>query len=199
MSKEVYQLLLDNVKFDLNTGPYMIGSYISYLIEKEIRVPSWQPGDIDIVCRTEQQILNLDSILAPLADTIDKTLSIPHKPVYVWSIKNFNIQSAVNDHNAYERIKYENGFADYTVAATASDGYSIVTTETTLKDIAEKTLRFNMSKEKWIAIYRNKNVNFTRQRYKRYKSRGYKDKDNIINNLITEFELLSKQGKLNNI
>jgi hypothetical protein len=50
--KDILSKLQTLITFDLETGPFLTGGCITWLVESRYNVPRWTPNDIDICCAT---------------------------------------------------------------------------------------------------------------------------------------------------
>jgi len=158
----------DFIKFDLDQGPYVTGSYMTWLIEKYNNDPLWLPDDLDIVCRSPEQHEEIKNILIPLSSSIKETNWMDTGSTY-WMINDFKFQSFVHPVSAEVRVEC----TDFTINSVASDGLTYIADEHTVDDIADKVLRFKDS------IYNLWPLESTMSRYKKYSDRGYVDIDNM--------------------
>lgn len=169
-------VLKNLLKLNLETGPYITGSYMTYLLEYKYRTPNWKPNDIDIVCRTEDQIESVDQILKKLDPnrTIDRMWGITY---YYWTINDYQIQGIVHDVSAKERIDW----VDYTITAIATDGANTIQDDNTENDIVNKILRRRPNH-----VFGGKS--FQLKRYQKYTERGFQDIDNKIYNEVSQWQ-----------
>lgn len=160
---------LDNIKklikFDLEQGPYITGSFLTWMLERQHHgEPNWLPNDLDIVCRSLIQFNQITEILDPLASEIIEP-SFSDRPSKHWVINNFKIQVFVHESTVENRLRIQ----DMTVTEVASDGTNFVTGNTTIDDIKHKLLRYNN-----IYDY-NWSIQNMYERYNKYLGRGYLD------------------------
>jgi len=167
------------VNFDLVTGPYITGSYLTYQIESQLGRCTWQANDIDIVCRSEASIAELDKLLSPISVDIQRTtrsnkfqqLNSRGQTKITWTVNNCQVQAVVHDATAADRIRW----VDYSVCAIATDGKYTIMNNNTLKDIIHKTLRVTGQLEGFAGQH-----SLIRERYFKYTNRGYSDTDQEI-------------------
>ena len=172
------KFISDFIKFDLDQGPYVTGSYITWLIEKYNNDPIWLPDDLDIVCRSPEQHEEIKNILRPLASTIKETNWLGTGSTYC-IINGFKFQTFVHPVTAEQRVEW----TDYSINAIASDGKSYISRTHTINDINNKILRFDgLINYKWP----KEKIDYAKVRYKKYLDRGYVDVDNTILNLIDQ-------------
>ena len=179
-SKQCLQELASICKFDLVNGPYITGSFMTWLLETELNhaIPTWLPDDLDICCTNEDQFQNVKQILQPLATTTKETNWLASSSMY-WTINDFKYQAFVHPVSVTERLS----IVDYTVTAIASDGVNFVNGKYTLDDIKNRTLRLNDNMNVW----RNRQrLESSIERYKKYIDRGYTDVENTTWNKLTE-------------
>jgi len=167
-SKQCLQDLVSLCEFDLVNGPYITGSFMTWLLETELNhaTPTWLPDDLDICCTSEDQFQNVKQILQPLATATKETNWLASSSMY-WIINNFKYQAFVHPISVQERLK----IVDYTITAIAYDGQDYITNEYTLDDIKNKTIRLNKNIHKWPK-------DSIMYRYKKYLDRGYVDLNN---------------------
>jgi hypothetical protein len=69
-----FSYIIENVQLDLETGPYITGSKLTHMVEKLFRTPNYQPKDIDVLCRNEDQRIVLEKTLKKYYFFSDKSL-----------------------------------------------------------------------------------------------------------------------------
>jgi len=180
---------LDNIKtlikFDLINGPYLTGSFLTWIAEKQYHnAVTWLPDDLDIVCRSLTQLNYIKTILDPLASNVIYLNWLGSHSTY-WIINGFKIQAFVHDVTAADRLK----FADITATSIASDGYNLLYGQLAVLHIQQKKLAY---------INHPVVLGNILNRYFKYIDRGYTDhsKTSIIMlvNLI-ENHLLTSDNK----
>jgi hypothetical protein len=170
------------VNFDLITGPYIIGSYVTHQLAQLHNTVLWKPNDIDIICRTIEQMNELKSTFLPISSyynekerTVVSQMFGVHPLQMIWVIDGITVTASIRDHAATDQIKT----ADYTVTAAASDGNLYVASSQTLLDIQNGILRklcFDMN-EKCIGA---EATTWVFEKYNSYVNRGFVDKDKAI-------------------
>jgi hypothetical protein len=163
------------LNLNLDQGPYITGSYLTHLIESRYRIPIWQPNDIDLVCKSEDQLQSVNEILKSIDPNvrIDYTADTTY---YYWNIDGVCIQGILHDISYVDRLN----FADYTITAIVSDGENNISFPNAETDIANKILnRFNYK------TFGNKAYHL--KRYQKYLNRGYIDSNNYIFNEINKW------------
>jgi len=176
--------LLKVVEFDVLKGPYIVGSILTYQTELQFGDSEWTPNDIDIVARNEDQIKVIDAALKNIAlssITINKGA-----PLTTWDLgDNLSVAAIVHDVDATERVKW----ADWTIAAFATDGKVVTTIAGAISDVKNRVLRENpFSKDEKLlglqtAEIDNGSVSWMvprYYRYRKYQKRGYNDIDNKV-------------------
>lgn len=165
------------LKLNLETGPYITGSYMTYIVECKYRTPSWKPRDIDLVCRTQSQIDSVDKILKKLDPKriIFRSGKIAY---YQWNINDHQIQGILYDLSAKDWVDT----ADFTIIAITSDGVNTIQDNDTENDIISKIL-----KRKPHHTFGLRSFNLSR--YQKYLNRGFQDIDNKIFNEISQCPL----------
>lgn len=186
------QKLTDLVKFDLNDGPYIIGSYVTYLLESKFRTPSWKYNDIDIICRSEEQMQQLKTSLTPISGYYNEKERLVvsqmfgvHPLQMIWVIDGVTITASIRDKIASEQIKT----ADYTISAAATDGKLILASNDTINDI--KTQELNIQSFDFNRRCSRKDAaEWIMSKYETYISRGYVDKNGLVlkelNSIVTK-------------
>ena len=172
---EHISFISNNIKLDLTKGPYVTGSYLTWLIEKNNNNPVWLPDDLDIVCRSPEQHEDIKNILRPLASSIKETNWLGTGSTY-WMINGFKFQTFVHPVTAEIRVEW----TDFTINSIASDGLTYIADEHTVDDIADKVLRFKDS------VHKLRPLDSTMSRYKKYSDRGYVDINNMSLNKIKQ-------------
>jgi hypothetical protein len=156
------------IKFDLISGPFITGSYLTWLFEKELsQNPTWLPGDLDICCTSEGQFQQVKQILEPLATDIKETNWLGRSTY--WTIDDFKYQAFVHPVTVEERLN----IVDYTITAIACDGKNFIAGKTTLHDIKHKLLKYNIGMYRW-----PRPIQGMEDRYYKYLDRGYVDNNN---------------------
>lgn len=169
------KFITDLINLNLKTGPFITGSYMTWLLEKEIGYnPQWLPDDLDICCTNEEQFSIVKEKLQPLATTIKETNWLGNSGTY-WTINDFKFQAFVHPITVQERLYC----VDYTMGAIASDGVHYITNQSTMHDILNKIIRMNENIFDWP-------VESIMSRYKKYLSRGYVDIDNKTLNRLNK-------------
>ena len=184
------------ISFDLINGPYIIGSAVTHSLAQSYYPPTWDPNDIDIICRNEEQMLLLKEKLLPLSGyynekerTIVSQMFGVHPLQMIWVIDGITITASIRDHSAVEQIKT----ADYTVTAAATDGKSYLASKQTLSDIRDKVLRelsFDMNRK----CAGTEAIEWIFEKYQTYISRGFIDKDNAAFNELNKIVADSKRN-----
>jgi hypothetical protein len=187
------QKLTDRIDFDLDKGPYIIGSYVTHLLEGNFRDASWVYGDIDIICRTENQMQHLKVNLTPISDyynekerqVVSQMFDV-HPLQMIWVIDGVTVTASIRDKPASEQIKT----ADYTISAAATDGTLVLASSDTISDIKDQVLRiqsFDFNRR----CNRKDAAEWIMSKYKTYVSRGYADKNNLVlaelNSIVTAY------------
>jgi len=182
--KAVIDKILSIVKFDLNNGPYIIGSYVTHQLAQLHDSVAWKPNDIDIICRTEEQMFSLKETLCPVASyynekerpVVSQMFGV-HPLQMIWVIDGITVTASIRDHAATEQIKT----ADYTISAAATDGNLYIASSQSLLDIQNGILRklsFDMN-EKCVGA---EATAWVLEKYNSYVDRGFIDKDQVILN-----------------
>jgi hypothetical protein len=153
------------IKFNLDNGPFITGSYMTWTLEKLVGNPTWLPDDLDICCTCEDQYQTIKKILDPLATDIKITNWLGHSSAY-WFIEGFKFQAFVHPVPVEQRLN----LIDYSVTAIAGDGNHYITGKNTFHDIANKVIRINDT------VFESSKEYLT-NRYQKYLDRGYKDLD----------------------
>jgi hypothetical protein len=167
MNDKHIKFISNLIKLDLNTGPFITGGYITWLLEKQMgNDPSWLPDDLDICCTTEEQFQNIKNILQPLSTSSRDTNWLGNSSTY-YTIDNFKYQSFVHPVTVQQRLEC----VDYTMGAIASDGVRYITNKNTMYDILNKVIRLNENIFDWP-------VESIMSRYNKYLDRGYVDLNN---------------------
>ena len=162
------------IKFNLNNGPFITGSYMTWLLEKRFNNPNWFPDDLDICCISKKQFQNVQHILEPLSTNINETNWLGNNSTY-WTINDFKYQAFVHPVTVEKRLS----IVDYTMTSIASDGINYVTGKTTMNDIVNKVIRLNDNIFKWP-------VESIMNRYSKYLNRGYMDINETTLNKLKE-------------
>jgi hypothetical protein len=158
------KFITDLINLNLKTGPFITGSYMTWLLEKKLGYdPLWLPDDLDICCTNEEQFSIVKEKLQPLATTIKETNWLGNSGTY-WTIDDFKFQAFVHPVTVQERLYC----VDYTMGAIACDGIDYITNQSTMYDILNKVIRMNENIFDWP-------VESIMGRYKKYLSRGYID------------------------
>ena len=193
ISKIMIDKLTDRITFDLQDGPYIIGSYVTHLIESRFRTPSWVYNDIDIICRTENQMRQLKVNLTPVSDyynekerqVVSEMFDV-HPLQMIWVIDGVTVTASIRDKPASEQIKT----ADYTISAAATDGTLVLASTDTIDDIKDQVLRmqsFDFNRR----CNRKDAAEWIMSKYKTYVSRGYVDKSGEalaeLNSIVTAY------------
>ena len=161
------KFITDLIDLNLETGPFITGSYMTWLLEKEMGYnPQWLPDDLDICCTDESQFSKVKHYLQPLASIVKETNWLGNSGTY-WTIDGFKFQAFVHPLTVQERLDC----VDYTMGAIAYDGVRYITNKSTMHDILNKVIRLNDNIFDWP-------VESIMGRYKKYLSRGYKDLNN---------------------
>ena len=178
MNDKHIQFISNLIKLDLDSGPFITGSYVTWLLEKKIgHDPKWLPDDLDICCTSEEQFAIVKSILQPLASHINETYWLGNSGTY-WTIDGFKYQSFVHPITVQQRLDC----VDYTMGAIAFDGVRYITHKSTMYDILNKTIRLNENIFDWP-------VASIMGRYNKYLDRGYVDvNNNTLNKLKDIYE-----------
>ena len=156
------------IKFNLNSGPFITGSYMTWLLEKRFNNPNWFPDDLDICCISKKQFQNVQHILEPLATNINETNWLGSNSTY-WTIDNFKYQAFVHPVSVQERITW----TDFSITSIASDGVNFLMQHDTMDDIKNKILRYHDKINEY-----PRPLASMKDRYEKYVSRGYTDPDN---------------------
>jgi hypothetical protein len=151
------------IKFDLDNGPFITGSYMTWTLEKLVGNPTWFPDDLDICCTSENQFQEVKAVLQPLATEIKETNWLGYSGTY-WTINDFKYQAFVHPVSIEKRLE----LVDYTITAIASDGSQYITNKNTFNDIIKKVIILNKNIYEWP-------IESMLSRYKKYLSRGYTD------------------------
>jgi len=168
---EHVSLISNNIELDLIQGPYITGSYLTWLIEKNNNNPVWSPDDLDISCTSVEQHEKIKNILRPLASTIKETNWLGTGSTY-WMIDGFKFQTFVHPVTAEQRVAW----TDFSINSIATDGKDFISSVHTVNDINNKILRFDgLTNHKWP----RERIDNTKVRYKKYLDRGYVDVDNM--------------------
>lgn len=185
--------LTEHVEFDLVNGPYIIGSYVTHLLEGNFRNPSWKYNDIDIICRNESQMQHLKSILSPISGyynekerhVVSEMFGV-HPLQMIWVIDGVTVTASIRDKPASEQIKT----ADYTIAAAATDGNLILASTDTIQHIKDQRLciqSFDFNRR----CNRKDAAEWIKSKYDTYVSRGYVDKNGLVltelNSIVTAY------------
>jgi len=170
-------MLTNLIKLDLKNGPFLTGSYLTWLVESRYNIPPWTPNDMDVCCRSIEQFNHVQQILEPLATNIRVSNWLGTSSTY-WTINDFQFQAFVHSVTVNERLSW----ADFTVTAIASDGANFLMQDDTLEDIKNKILRINIDTNPW----KHRDANSQLERYTKYINRGYRDVDNLIMERINE-------------
>jgi hypothetical protein len=168
--------------FDLTHGPYFVGSYVTKNLAQQFHTVDWQPSDVDIICRTEEQMFHLKDKFLPIAgyhhekerEVVSQMFGV-HPLHMIWVIDGITVTASIRDYTAMEQIKT----ADYTVTAAASDGMIYLATAQTLADIKDNVLRklsFDMNRR----CVGTEATAWVLEKYTSYINRGFIDKDNLI-------------------
>jgi len=170
--------LRSNLKLSLESGTYITGSFLTYLIESKYRTPTWIPGDVDICC-PYNRFDEIDQFLKSLTTTYktwetDQGLknTYYHLPGFI----RISVQPTVMN------FKKRAEWTDYSIVALTGDGVDMYMTPFTAQDIYDKRLR---------AVRRldaDPNCNsMLLDRYRKYVNRGFIDQDQQISKSIEEF------------
>ena len=176
------------IKFDLSNGPYVIGSYVTYMLAKQHYTVSWKPNDIDIVCRNEDQMQELKRTFLPLSsyynekerNVVSEMFGV-HPLQMIWVIDGVTITASIRVYSAMDQIKT----ADYTITAAATDGELYLASSETLADVQNKVLRelsFDMNRK----CVGTEAIAWVFQKYHTYVNRGFVDKDQTILNKLNK-------------
>lgn len=178
--QQTFEELRNRLTFDLENGPYITGSLLTYMIESSFRKPNWTPDDIDIVCRTQSQLEAMDAILSPLASNVSRyhwTTSIIRWD-FVDLFGGISIQAIHHDLAGSERVRW----VDTTITSIASDTHTHIMAPTTIEDIRSGILRENTNVLRLASLGVSRD--YVESRYDKYIRRGYVDFENQIKNKI---------------
>ena len=185
--------LTDRINFDLIAGPYIIGSYVTHLLESKFRDPTWVYSDIDIICRTDSQMQQLKVNLAPISDYYNEKERLVvsqmfdvHPLQMIWVIDGVTVTASIRDKPASEQIKT----ADYTISAAATDGTLVLASNDTITDIKDQVLNiqsFDFNRR----CNRKDAAEWIMSKYQTYVERGYVDKSGQalieLNSIVTAY------------
>lgn len=170
------------IEFDLTHGPYIVGSYATYKLGQQFHSMSWQPKDIDIICRSEEQMFHLKDVLLPISGyynekerTVVNQMFGVHPLQMIWVIDGITVTAAIRDHSAMDQIKS----ADYTVTAVATDCTAYLASMQTIADVRDNILAIQ-SLELNSYSKSEDAIGWLFSRYHSYVQRGYVDKDNRV-------------------
>lgn len=176
------------VNFDLNDGPYIVGSYATYKLGQQFHTMSWKPKDIDIICRTEEQMFSLKDKLLPVSGYYNEKQRLVvsqmfgvHPLQMIWVIDGITVTAAIRDHTAAEQIKT----ADYTVTAVATDTVSYLASLQTIADVRDNVLRIQSLKLNTPCVGQDAE-GWLYSRYQAYVDRGYLDIDSSVLNELNK-------------
>ena len=186
--QKIFEYLKNLYSFDLHKGPFIYGSstvyhHLSSLGEK----PSWLPREIDILCRNQTQFDELDVILTPLATNIRIFDSPEHlrgnQYAKDFDIPNcYKIQIFIVDKD-HEQILTN---IDYTILRSCTDCTNWSVVPGTIDDIKNKLLLDNNDRVQF--FIKQKGYETVKNRYIKYISRGFVDRDNLILNKIESYK-----------
>jgi hypothetical protein len=185
-----FKFIIENVQLDLETGPYITGSRLTYEFEKLFRVPNYQPKDVDVVCRNEDQKITVEKVLKKhyfLSGT--DSLFIPKAPwrvikeenltvfKYKSRTRNSKIDLVVVNVSAQEKINSH----DFNISKIACCNKYTIAHENCFSDIKNKNLNivfhYLPSNEPLETIWVKSGFLF---RLDKYKKRGYKPSPELI-------------------
>lgn len=183
--------LCNLTRFDIDNGPYFIGSYLTHIVESRFREPNWNPNDLDIICRNRIQMYKLKRIFNPIC-TFYQERDIESRNLFnldtlymTWIIDDVKINAAIEDNNAMGHSI----ISDYTVNSFVSDGSTHLYQDTALDDVKNKILRFGTKPVAFSAkFYTQDIVDYVLiNPYNKYIDRGYVDIDYNSKKRIIDF------------
>ena len=170
--------LAEITKFDLEHGPYFYGSAVTYLVLTQYKQDqlTWHPNDIDINCRTVDQMYELKAKFNPICTyyhekerhVVAEMFGI-HPLQMIWVIDGETITASI--HEDVEAIDFQSTF---TVTSCGYDGKTFSISRKSLNDIQMGLLRIDTDKH----IRNSKGEEAILDLYKRYDlyvSRGFSD------------------------
>lgn len=165
------------IDLNIETGPYITGSYMTWLLEKKIGYnPQWIPDDLDICCTSEEQFSTIKHYLEPQATVVNATNWLGKSGCY-WTVGDFKYQAFVHPITVNQRLYC----VDFTMGAIASDGDRFITNQNTMHDILNKVIRLNDKILDW-----PRPIESITGRYYKYLNRGYSDLNNEALNKLNQ-------------
>lgn len=170
--------------FDLNTGPYITGSFVTYMIASQYESVNWTFNDIDIICGSQSQYENIHDILKKVSHNYMNNPQNALNEFINHYMDGYRIQ-IVNRPDIAVNYWLEN--VDYTICAGCTDGKRLIVPLNTLSDIKNKVLRENNDSitEKRVLKW---GVDYVKKRYQKYIDRGYVDFNQTIFNKLKLYE-----------
>ena len=193
--------LCNLTRFDIENGPYFVGSYLTHIVESKFCQPIWSPNDIDIVCRNRMQMYKLKRIFNQTCTFYQEKEILARKCFeslgfdtlsMSWVIEGKYITATIEDISGKG---HSENVADITIASFTSDGVNHFSPPKAIEDVKNKFIvpnglpniidvfNKNFSNEN---IYMTKTQFYTHlmERHVKYIRRGYKNIDNSYVNVI---------------